>query len=144
MVRGSDKTAATRGLRPECSRRPGTVERADLAVAQPVVDQREQLACRGNFGDVLAAASFDTLFVGRDLGRRRVALHRLDGRPADRFGALFGDVPAVHDGVGLAVARGQPGPRAQVRGVGEAVHVTDLGDEHRRQRRADAGTCWMA
>src|SRR6202165_4959367 len=35
-------------LRPECSRRPGTVERADLAVAQPVVDQCEQFACRGN------------------------------------------------------------------------------------------------
>src|SRR6478672_13406281 len=53
MVRGSDKTAATRGLRPECSRRPGTVERADVAVAQTVVDQREQFACRGDFGDVL-------------------------------------------------------------------------------------------
>jgi hypothetical protein len=26
-----------------------------------------------------------------------------------------------------------------VGGVGEAVHVTDLGDEHRRQRRSDAG-----
>ena len=110
MVRGSDNCAAARGLRPECSRRPGTIERADVAVAQPVVDQREQFACRGDLGDVLAAASFDALFVGRDLGRRRVALHRLDRRPADRFGALFGDVSAVHDGVGLAVARGQPGP----------------------------------
>src|ERR1700694_616984 len=64
-------------LRPECSRRPGTVERADLAVAQPVVDQCEQFARRG---------------------------------AANRFGALFGDVSAVHDGVRLAVARGQPGP----------------------------------
>jgi transposase len=27
------------------------------------------------------------LFVGRDLGRRRVALHRLDRRPANRFRA---------------------------------------------------------
>jgi hypothetical protein len=51
-------------LRPECSRRPGTVERADVAVAQPVVDQCEQFACRGDLGDVAAAASFDALFVG--------------------------------------------------------------------------------
>ena len=97
-------------LRPECSRRPGTVECADVAVAQSVVDQCEQFACRGDLGDVAAAASFDALFVGRDLSRRRVALYRLDGRPADRFGALLGDVSAMHDGVGLAVARGQPGP----------------------------------
>ena len=95
MVRGSDKTAAARGLRPEGSRRPGAVERADVAVAQTVVDQREQFACRGDFGDVLAAAGFDAVFVGRDLGRGGVALHRLDRRPADRFGALFGDVSAV-------------------------------------------------
>ena len=51
-------------LRPECSRRPGTVERADVAVAQPVVDQCEQFACRGDLGNVAAAASFDALFVG--------------------------------------------------------------------------------
>ena len=56
-------------LRPECSRRPGTVERADVAVARLVVDQCEQFAGRGDLGDVLAAASFDALFVGRDLGR---------------------------------------------------------------------------
>ena len=65
--------------------------------------------------------------------------------PADRFGTLFGDVSAVHDGVGLVVVRGQPGPRAQVGGVGEAVHVADLSDEHRCQRRVPMpGTCWMA
>ena len=86
--RGSDKLAAAHGLRPEGSRRPGAVERADVAVAQTVVDQREQLARRGNLGDVLAAAGFDAVFVGRDLGRRRVALHRLDRRPADRFWSL--------------------------------------------------------
>jgi hypothetical protein len=57
--RGSDKIAASRGLRPECSRRPVSVKRADVAVAQPVVDQREQFACRGDLGDVFAAASFD-------------------------------------------------------------------------------------
>jgi adenosyl cobinamide kinase/adenosyl cobinamide phosphate guanylyltransferase len=51
------------------------------------------------------AASFDTFLVGGDLGCRRVPLHRLDRCPADQFGALFDDVSAVHDGVGLAVAR---------------------------------------
>jgi len=81
-----------------------------VAVAQPVVDQREQFACRGNLGDVAAAASFDALFVGEDLGRCRVALYRLDRCPADRFGALFGDMSAMHDGVGLAVALGQSRP----------------------------------
>src|SRR6476659_6985422 len=54
--RGSDSAAAARVLRPGCSRRPGTVERADMSVAQPVVDQGEQFACRGDLGDVLAAA----------------------------------------------------------------------------------------
>src|ERR1700739_242339 len=34
------------------------------------------------------------------------------------------DVAAVHDGVGLAVAWRQPGPRAQLGGPGESVHVT--------------------
>ena len=138
-VGGSDKIATAHGLRPECSRRPVWVERTDVAVAQPVVDQREQFACRGDLGDVLAAASFDTVLVGGDLGCRLVPLHRLDRRPADQFGALFGDMPAVHDGVGLAVAWGQPGPGAQLGGPGEAVHVTDLGDEHRRQHRSDTG-----
>ena len=126
---GSDMRATARGLRPERSRRPVSVQRADVSVAQPVVDQREQFACRGNLGDVFAAASFDSVFVGCDLGRRRVTLHRLDGRPTNQFGALFGDMPAVYDAIGLAVARGQPGPRAQVGGVGEN------GARHRSRRR---------
>jgi len=46
-------------------------------------------------------------------------------------------MPAMHDGVGLAVSRSQPGPGAQLGGASEAVHVTDLGDEHRRQHRSD-------
>ena len=37
------------------------------------------------------------------------------------------------------VLRGQPGPRRQLCGSGEPVHVTDLGDEHRGQNRADPG-----
>ena len=63
-VGGSDKLATAHVLRPECSRRPVWVERTDVSVAQPVVDQREQFAGRGNLGDVFAAASCDTVFVG--------------------------------------------------------------------------------
>src|SRR5258705_11523007 len=60
-IRGSDNSPAARVLRPRCSRGPGPVERADLSVAQPVVDQREQLAGRGDLGDVAAAAGLDPL-----------------------------------------------------------------------------------
>src|ERR1700682_911765 len=67
--RGSDKMAAAHVLRPECSRRPVLVERTDVSVAQPVVDQREQFAGRGDLGDVLTAASLDTVLVGGDLCR---------------------------------------------------------------------------
>jgi hypothetical protein len=66
-------------------------------------------------------------------------LHRLHRGPADQPGALLGDPAAVHVGVGLVVARGQPGPAGQLLRAGEAVHVTDLGGEHGSQRRADAG-----
>jgi hypothetical protein len=45
---GSDMRATARGLRPERSRRPVSVQRADVSVAQPVVNQREQFACRGS------------------------------------------------------------------------------------------------
>jgi hypothetical protein len=40
-------------------------------------------------------------------------------------------------GVGLVVARCQPGPAGagQLRGFDEAVHITDLGKEHRTQDR---------
>ena len=64
-VGGSDKLATARGLRPECSRRPVWVERTDVSVAQPVVDQREQFAGRGDLGDVFAAASCETVFVAQ-------------------------------------------------------------------------------
>ena len=54
--RGSDSAAAARVLRPGCSRRSAGGQGADVPVAQPVVDQGEQFACRGDLGDVLAAA----------------------------------------------------------------------------------------
>jgi hypothetical protein len=49
----------------------------------------------------------------------------------------LGDPAAVHGGVGLVVARGQPGPRGELGGPGEATDVADLGDEHRGQHRPD-------
>jgi hypothetical protein len=54
-------------LRPECSRSPGAIERADVAVAQTVVDQCEQFACRCDLGDVAAAAGLDAFAVTGDL-----------------------------------------------------------------------------
>ena len=69
----------------------------------------------------------------------RMALDGLDGGPPHQLGTLLGDVSAAHHGVGLVVARGQPGPRTSVGGIGEPVHVTDLGDEHRAQEGPDAG-----
>src|SRR4051812_19680789 len=68
-IRGSDNCAAARVLRPRCSRRRLTVGHgADVFVAQPVVDQREQLAGRGDLGDVAAAAGLDPLAIKGDLG----------------------------------------------------------------------------
>ncbi len=50
--------------------------------------------------------------------------------------ALLGDRTSAHLGIGLAVAWCEPRPRAQPVGIGEAPHVTDLGDEHSGQHRA--------
>jgi hypothetical protein len=36
---------------------------------------------------------------------------------------LFGDRASMHDGVGLAMLGRQPGPRGQMRGVGEPVPI---------------------
>ncbi|WBO61390.1 hypothetical protein O1G22_00035 [Streptomyces camelliae] len=91
-----------------------------------------------DLGDVPAAAGFDAGPVLGDLGGG-LALDRLHHGPAHQLAALFGDVPATDDGVGLVVPRGQPRPRAQPVGGGEAVHVADLSHKYGRQGRADAG-----
>src|SRR5258708_10387268 len=58
VVRGPDNYPAARVLRPRCSRRrPLVGQGPDVPVAQPVVDEGEQLAGRGDLGDVLAAAA---------------------------------------------------------------------------------------
>ena len=54
---GSDSTAAARVLRPGSSRRRTVGQCADMPVAQPVVEPCEQFSCRGNLGDVRAAAA---------------------------------------------------------------------------------------
>ena len=60
-------------------------------------------------------------------------------RPAQRPRALLGDPAAVHRGVGFVVGGRESGPTRQLGGTSEAAHVADLGDEHRRQHRPDAG-----
>src|SRR3954452_18050122 len=54
--RGSDSAAAARVLGPGCSRRFAGIQGSHVPVAQPVVDQGERFARRGDLGDVLAAA----------------------------------------------------------------------------------------
>jgi hypothetical protein len=70
--RGPDNYPAARVLRPRCSRRrPLVGQSPDVPVAQPEVDEGEQLAGRGN---VLAAAALDAFAVDRDLRAGRLAL----------------------------------------------------------------------
>jgi hypothetical protein len=57
-------TTAAHVLRPGHSRRPITSQRADVPVAEPVVDEGEQPAGRGNLGDALAAAVNYSFLVG--------------------------------------------------------------------------------
>ena len=87
----------------------------------------------------LPRRALDPFAVNRDLRAGRLALDGLHGGPPHEFGALLGDVSAADDRVGLAVLGGQSGPRTQATGIGEAVHVTDLRDEHRTEDRPDAG-----
>jgi hypothetical protein len=63
----------------------------------------------------------------------------LDQRPAQHPRSLPGDMPARDLGVGLAVPRGQAGPRAQLARVPEPGDVADLGDDDGGEHRADAG-----
>lgn len=55
-----------------------------------------------------------------------MAGHRLDRRPADQPGSLFGDVTPADGGVGLVAGGRQPGARAQLPGAGEPGDVADL------------------
>jgi hypothetical protein len=48
-------------------------------------------------------------------------------------------VTTEHGGVGFVMAGCQPRPAAQLRRPSKAGHVSDLGDEDRRQDRSDTG-----
>jgi hypothetical protein len=68
-IGGSDNLPAARVLRPRCSRRHLPVgQGADVSVAQPVVDEGEQLAGRDDLGDIAAASGLDAFAIARDLG----------------------------------------------------------------------------
>ena len=96
--RGSYNCTTARVLRPRCSRRHLSVgQGADVSVAQPVIDEGEQLAGRGDLGDVTASAGLDPFAITGDFGGVGLALNGLDGRPPHQFAALLGDVSAPHD-----------------------------------------------
>jgi 4-carboxymuconolactone decarboxylase len=59
------------------------------------------------------------------------AQNSLDGRPLHKPQGLYDDIDARRFGVGLAIARGEPDPAAELVGGREAVDPTELGDEHR-------------
>ena len=83
--------------------------------------------------DAAVATLGESFPFGVQPGVAAQLLGGFDRRPADQLGALLGDRSAPHGGVGLAVAGREPAPRRQMGGRGEAVHVTDLGDEDRRE-----------
>ena len=112
---------------------------ADVVVAQSIEDELELPSGGGHGADVAVAAAMSHLFADRaDAAGVWQHLHRLDRRPPHQARALFGDPAAVHGGVGFVVSGCESGPRRQLTGPGESVHVTDLGDKHRSQHRADA------
>jgi hypothetical protein len=97
------------------------VEAADLAVAQAVVAEGEDLPGDRDLGDVAPAAFGDPLeggaqwtAAGRDL------LRGFGQRPAQRGRSLAGDVPQPGFGVGAAHGRREPGPGAQMPGGRES------------------------
>src|SRR4051794_11496633 len=101
-----------------------------MPVTQPVENQGKQLTGRGDHTDVAPAAGADLI---TDLAKPVMLADALDGlhrSPADQGAALLSNPPAVHFGVGLVVFGSQPGPAAQLSGAREAMHITDLGDEH--------------
>ncbi len=118
------------------SRRSG--QATDVPVAQPVVDQGEQLAGGGDLGDVRAAA-FGQPGPGGPIGppwRRctaSTAAQRTRWLPCLVIRPRW---TLVSDSRWRGVI---PAQEHSCCGAGEAGHVTDLGDEHRGQHRPDAG-----
>src|SRR5438270_156897 len=82
--------------RPGCVRSgsprlPGPGEAADLAVAQAVEDEGEELAGDRHPGDVLAPAPADAGEVRAQLGPAPHVGHGFDGGPAHQRRSLLGD-----------------------------------------------------
>jgi len=112
-----------------------------VVISEPVEDQLQLFSGRGHGTDIAVAAAMRHLVSDRaDVAGLRQHFHRFDGRPPHQARALFGDPPAVHRGVGFVVGRRQSGPTGQLGGPREAVHVPDLGDEHRRLAK---GGIWV-
>ena len=57
---------------------------ADLAVAEAVIDEREEFAGGGHLGDAVAAAVGDPVAVALEVAAGALALDRFDRGPADQ------------------------------------------------------------
>src|SRR5258705_9000118 len=88
-IRGSDNSPAARVLRPRCSHCHLTVGQGlDVSVAQPVVDEGEQLAGRGDVGDVAAAAGLRPFSLKGGFCGVRLALGGLHNPPPHQVASL--------------------------------------------------------
>src|SRR5438132_3589262 len=120
---------------------PGLDQRevADLAVAQAVVDEGEELAGHRGPGDVDAAPLGDAVVVDLELGPAVYMGDGLDGRPAQELRSLLGHLAPPSLAVRLAVLGSESRPRAQRLGTREATDVADLDHEDGAQHPTHAG-----
>src|SRR5438132_2843896 len=97
---------------------PGLDQRevADLAVAQAVVDEGEELARHRGPGDVDAAPLGDAVVVDLELGPAVYMGDGLDGRPAQELRSLLGHLAPPSLAVRLAVLGDQEGIEAPALG----------------------------
>ena len=82
-----------------------------MAVAQPVVGERDDAAGDRDLGDLAVVAPLSKLLT--TLMQQRVAtqlLGRFDRRPTNQPTALLGDRSSLDRGVGLTMSRRQPAP----------------------------------
>ena len=137
-------TAPRRGVRPgrprswlrrEAQPPRWSGQATDVSVAQPVVDEGEQLAGGGDFGDVRRGV--DRLAGPGDRRRRR----RWTASRAAQRTRWLPCLVIAHGGPWCRTrgGGGHAGPGAQLLGPGEAGHVPDLGHEHRSQHRPHPG-----
>ena len=97
-------------------------EAADLAVAQPVVAEGEDLAGDGDLGDLAAAAFGDPLVLGAERPAAGGSVLRgLSQRPAQDRGALVGDVSQPGLAIGAAHGGVSPAQAHRCRAVGKRL-----------------------